>query len=205
MEGGNAMTVQPDYFEALFRANDDPWKFRSRWYEERKRALTLACLPARRYEMAYEPGCANGELSAALAERCDRLVASDGAAAAVEIARGRLATLAHVEVRQMWIPDEWPQQSFDLIVVSELAYYLDGAAIETLVHRIRGSLRPGGTVLACHWRRRIEGCLFDGNEVHRLMNQHLQLHMLSDVVEPDLRLQVWCTDAQSVAHREGLG
>jgi SAM-dependent methyltransferase len=198
------MIVTPDYFEALFHASDDPWSFRSRWYEERKRALTLACLPARRYETAYEPGCANGELSTALAQRCDRLVVSDGAAAAVDIAKRRLAPLPHVDVREMWIPDAWPELSFDLIVISELAYYLDRAAIEKLACRIRASLRPGGTVLACHWRRRIEGCELDGNEVHRLMDRHLQLHTLSDVTEPDLRLQVWCADPQSVAQREGL-
>ena len=42
----------------LFEASDDPWSFKSRWYEARKRALTLAALPKLRYGRAYEPGCA---------------------------------------------------------------------------------------------------------------------------------------------------
>ena len=31
----------PAHFEALFASNDDPWGFRTRWYEARKRSLTI--------------------------------------------------------------------------------------------------------------------------------------------------------------------
>ena len=113
------VTVSTD-FDALFSASDDPWGFRTRWYEARKRALTLACLPARRYHRAYEPGCANGELAAALAPRCESLIASDGTAAAVALAKTRLAAFAHVQVRQAWVPDEGPEGGLDLLVLSEL-------------------------------------------------------------------------------------
>ena len=65
------------HFDGLFAASEDPWHFKQRWYEQRKRAMTLACLPRARYASGYEPGCANGELSAALAGRCDRLLISD--------------------------------------------------------------------------------------------------------------------------------
>ncbi|NYS43147.1 SAM-dependent methyltransferase, partial [Pseudomonas syringae pv. actinidiae] len=68
------MSVADSYFDELFRNNDDPWAFKKRWYERRKRALTLAALPRERYRAIFEPGCANGELSADLAERCDTLV-----------------------------------------------------------------------------------------------------------------------------------
>ena len=70
----------PAHFEALFTSSNDPWGFRTRWYEARKRSLTLACLPHQRYASGFEPGCANGELSAVLAERCDHLLVCDGAA-----------------------------------------------------------------------------------------------------------------------------
>ncbi|EPN67648.1 methyltransferase, partial [Pseudomonas syringae pv. actinidiae ICMP 19101] len=63
------MSVADSYFDELFRNNDDPWAFKQRWYERRKRALTLAALPRERYRAIFEPGCANGELSADLAER----------------------------------------------------------------------------------------------------------------------------------------
>lgn len=194
----------PAHFEALFASNDDPWDFRTRWYEARKRSLTLACLPRRRYASGYEPGCANGELSAALAERCDHLLVSDVAGGAVEAARRRLRAALHVEVTQACVPQQWPDRSFDLIVLSEFAYYLDADALDALVDKSLLSLRPGGTVLACHWRHKIAGCPLNGDGVHALLRERLQMTNLVQVVDADFRLDVWCADPASVAEDEGL-
>jgi SAM-dependent methyltransferase len=198
------MAVDAPHFEALFEHDDDPWRFRSRWYEVRKRALTLACLPSPRYARAYEPGCANGELSAALAARCDRLLVSDIAARAVAAARARTADLPQVQVMQARVPEEWPAGPFDLIVVSELAYYLSRAALDATLEKLRASLADGGTLLACHWRPPIEGCELDGDAVHERIGSRLGLPHLMHVLDADLRIDVWCGDARSVAGREGL-
>ena len=45
------------------------------------------CSRRERYASAFEPGCSIGVLTAQLAPRCDRLLACDVAAAAVESAR----------------------------------------------------------------------------------------------------------------------
>ncbi len=199
------MTYDAARFEALFSADADPWRYRSRWYEERKRGLTLACLPARRYRCAFEPACANGELSALLATRCDRLLACDGAAGAVAISRARLAHHHHVEVRQAWLPQQWPDdERFDLIVISEFGYYLGAGEIDTLAARARASLEEGGTVIACHWRRPIDGCALSGDAVHAQLDAALALPRLTQCVEADLRIDVWSSDARSVAQREGF-
>jgi hypothetical protein len=193
-----------DYFDALFEGDDDPWQFRSRWYESRKRAMTLACLTQERYGSTFEPGCANGELSAALATRCDRLVASDGAARAVALARARTSNMPHVQVRQAWVPAEWPDERFDLIVVSELGYFLSADALQALAIKAKASLLAAGTVLACHWRHRSDDCEFDGDEVHRRLETTLELPRLCQVLDADFRIDVWCREDRSVARREGL-
>ena len=180
-----------EHFERLFNDSDDPWRFRTSWYEARKRALTLACLPASAYASAYEPGCANGELSAALAARCGRLVVSDFALRAVELARRRLVAFAHVEVRQATLPDQWPQGSFDLIVISEVGYYLDASALDRLVANMRKSLNDEGTVLACHWRRPIDDCPLTGDQVHQHLGEGLGRAHLTEVCEADFRIDVW--------------
>jgi SAM-dependent methyltransferase len=192
------------HFDALFAADADPWKFRQRWYEARKRALTLACLPRARYARAFEPGCANGELSAALAERCDRLLVSDGAAAAVAVARERLACWPQVSAIVAWLPDEWPDGQFDLIVVSELAYYLSLDDIDALAAKARASLTPGGDLVACHWRRPIDGCALDGDAVHARLARALDLPCTWTLADPDFRLEVWSQDTRSAAQREAL-
>lgn len=196
--------IDAQYFDRLFDQSDDPWGFRSRWYEERKRALTLACLPGSRYRQGYEPGCANGELSAQLAERCERLLVSDVSARAVELARTRLAALTHVQVVQAHLPEAWPEGRFDLIVISELGYFLDAAALDATADRTRRSLLPGGTVLACHWRRPIRGCALDGDAVHERLARVLGLPTVCEVREADFVLHVWSSDPRSVAEREGF-
>ncbi|MBP8923960.1 MAG: methyltransferase, partial [Thauera sp.] len=85
----------------------DPWGFRSRWYESRRRALVLACLPRQRFAHALELGCANGEMTASLAGRADALLALDASARAIALARQRV-TAPHVRLAQAELPREWP-------------------------------------------------------------------------------------------------
>jgi SAM-dependent methyltransferase len=192
------------HFDALYRASDDPWGLRDRWYEQRKRALVLAALPHRRYANAFEPGCANGELSAALAPRCDALRASDANPAAVALARQRLAGMPQVRVEQRSMPDDWPDERFDLIVVSELAYYLRPPALRILLARAAAALTPEGTLLACHWRRSVETDGQTGDSVHALCEAVSGLHRLLHHEEADFILDAWSPDPRSVAEREGL-
>lgn len=194
---------QPEYFEHMFAANDDPWKFKSRWYEHRKRALTLACLPADRYARGFEPGCANGELSADLAKRCDRLLVSDGIDKAVALASERLRGQYHVEVRKAWMPRDWPRDKFDLIVLSEFLFYLQPEAVEEIAWKAQETLLPGGVILACHWRHPIAHCVINGDEVHAILQKIIHLPSQGQVLEPDLRLDVWSA-APSVAMKEGI-
>jgi SAM-dependent methyltransferase len=128
------MSSMTQYFDELYRRDDDPWKLRKGWYEQRKRSLTLALLPRPHYRNAFEPGCANGELTAELATRCDVLLAADLNATAVRLARERVAAEPHVRLEQRTMPAQWPHEAgpFDLIVISELAYYLDATDLNTL-------------------------------------------------------------------------
>jgi len=191
-----------DYFAGLYQRSDDPWLLRDRWYERRKRALTLAALPDEHYRRAYEPGCANGELTAELAPRCETLLAADLNPAAVDLARRRVAHLQHVQVEQRAMPNDWPDSEFDLIVISEVAYYLNEAQLAGLIARLRASLAEGGTLIACHWRRPIAGWPHSGDDVHRELRAKLTLPRLSCYQDDDMVLDVWSSSAKSVHQRE---
>lgn len=155
-----------EHFEALHRGSDDPWAVRSRWYERRKRALTVASLPRERYGSILELGASVGELTAELSERADTVLAVDGSAAAVDTARARLADRAGVTVTRMRVPGAWPSGAFDLIVVSELAYYLADDEWRSLIQRCIGSLTPGGDVLLCHWLGAADDFAQSGEQAH---------------------------------------
>lgn len=198
------MSVANHYFDELFRDSDDPWAFRERWYERRKRALTLAALPRERYESVFEPGCANGELSAELANRCERLLCCDTSARAVELARLRLAGLNHVEVLHARLPAQWPEGRFDLIVLSEMGYYLDSDDLDLWIQRAVESLTFNGHLLACHWRPHIQGCSLSAERVHRTLSTSLPMQKLFTHHEPDFLLDLWSRDGTSVAEQEDM-
>ena len=124
VRGAARMTLPDSYFAAMYARSADPWGFGDRWYEERKRAVTLAALPQRRYASAFEPGCSIGVLTAALAPRCDALLATDVSQEALAVAGRRLADAGHVRLERRALPDDWPPGRFDLVVLSELLYYL---------------------------------------------------------------------------------
>jgi Nodulation protein S (NodS) len=96
-------TLRAGYFDGMYQAAADPWRFEDRWYERRKYAIALAMLPAERYRAAFEPGCSIGVLTRMLAPRCT-LLACDLAAAAVKAAVGRTSDLP--QVREVYIRTE---------------------------------------------------------------------------------------------------
>ncbi|MCF4998570.1 methyltransferase domain-containing protein [Pseudomonas syringae] len=198
------MSVDDQYFQGLFASNDDPWSFRHRWYEQRKRAITLASLPRPHYRSVYEPGCANGELSAALAERCDRLLCSDTVATAVKLASTRLSLFDHTQVRHGRLPADWPEEKFDLIVFSEIGYYLDAEDLSAVIGHMNDSLTADGQLLACHWRPPIDGCPLNARQVHDQLHEQLHMPRLVLHQEADFILEVWSREPRSVAALEGL-
>lgn len=185
------MNVDAQYFAGLFASSDDPWAFRTRWYERRKRDLIMASLPRQFHERIFEPACANGELSAALAERCAELLCHDLDPTAVALAQARLAHLPHIQVDQGRLPGDWPGGRFDLIVLSEIGYYLDPGQWLQVIEQAVASLTADGGLLACHWLHPIEGCPQQGRQVHALLEQRLPLYRVLRHEEADFLLEYW--------------
>lgn len=185
------MSLDAHYFADLYASSDDPWAFRTRWYEQRKRTLVLASLPRQYYQRVFEPACANGELSAGLAERCAELVCHDLDPTAVRLASRRLAGLGNASVSQGRLPGDWPDGRFDLIVLSEVGYYLGVAQWLRVLEQSLASLTCDGGLLACHWRHPIAGCPQNGDQVHLLLARHLLLHPLCRHEEADFLLEYW--------------
>ncbi|WP_369976400.1 class I SAM-dependent DNA methyltransferase [Xanthomonas bundabergensis] len=197
------MSSVQEYFGAIYR-DDDPFGYRERWYEARKRALLLASLPRARFERAWEFGCSNGELTAALAPRCAALLATDLSERAVALATQRNADAAHVQVRQAEHPRSWPPGRFDLIVFSEVGYYLPLPLLQDCIQRLRASLTEQGVLVACHWLHPFAQARMDGRAVHDCLAQTLQLPRLLRYEDDDVLLEAWSATPYSVAAAERL-
>ena len=177
----------------LHRAEADPWGVDERWYEQRKRELTLAMLPRRSFARGIEVGCSTGALAERLAERCDDLIAVDSSPAAVEAARRRLGHHDHVRVECRRVPLDWPAVTVDLAVVSETAYFLSPGELRDLVVRVQDSLAPGGVVLLCHWRHRIDGWVPDAAQVRGAFTADGRLRVQATYGDRDVEIVLLAT------------
>lgn len=198
------MAESLEYFEQLYQHNDDPWSYANRWYEQRKRNICLSLLTQPHYQNALELGCSNGIFSQQLAERCQALHCVDANARAVELAKKRLASHAHVKVLQHVLPHEFPQHQYDLIVISEIAYYLTQAELLKLIALSEQYLSEQGSLLICHWRYDIDGFELNGEMVHQHFKQHLPLPHYLTVNDPDFLVDLWTKTSESLAQQEGL-
>jgi cyclopropane fatty-acyl-phospholipid synthase-like methyltransferase len=144
-------TLRPEYFDALYTADPDPWKFAASPYERDKYTLTLNAMPKSRYRSALEVGCSIGVLTRSLASRCDTLIAIDAAQTPLLEARRRCADLPGVRFEHMFVPDQWPDGVFELILLSEVVYYLSRDDVGRLAAKVINSLPKGGSVILVHW------------------------------------------------------
>lgn len=193
--------IGESYFDDMLERRDDPWGFESRWYERRKRALTLASLPDERYGTALEIGCSIGVLTADLAVRCDDLLAVDISGRAVDRARIRVDGAARIEHRNAVV--DFPEGAFDLIVLSEMGYYCSEGDLEQLLDSMLAALAPGGSILACHWRHPLDDGPLTGDRVHAALAMR-DLPLIVQHAEDDILIDIYSPDDRSVAGRTGL-
>ncbi len=149
--------LDPAYFEQLYTRDPDPWRFATSDYERDKYAATLAALPPGRFTRCFEVGCSIGVLTRQLAGHCDALLGVDVAEPALAQARERCADQPWVRLERMIVPQDWPEGVFDLIVFSEVLYYLGSSGLHEAAQRTLDSLAPGGTVVLVNWHGNTDG------------------------------------------------
>ena len=159
-------SLPPSFFEEVYAEDPDPWSFATSEYENTKYAVTLAELPRERYHSAFEIGCSIGVLSEQLAARCDALLSIDVAERALRQAAERCAHLPQAQFRLLHVPHEFPDQPFDLILVSEVGYYWSMADLRRSRDLIVDHLVPGGQLMLVHFTVEVENYPISGDAVH---------------------------------------
>lgn len=187
--------VSADAFETRYRDNADPWNYKASPYERGKYQVTLESLSRPRYANAFEPACSVGELTAMLATRCGRLLATDVSETAVQRARLRCAGLHNVQIECRDLRSDFDQHTagkpFDLIVLSEVGYYFDVESLSALAQRLADTLCTNGELIAVHWRGHSSDHVLHGDEVHRCLQHALPLQHRLGEHRPGYRLDSW--------------
>lgn len=161
-----APSLLPAYFDEVYAAHPDPWGFATRAYEKAKYTRTLAALPRQHFDQGFEIGCSIGVLSALLAPRCKALLSVDVSEVALAQARLRLAGSPHVQVQHMAVPNTFPDQALDLVVMSEVGYYWNAHDLARASSHIVDALRPQGVLLLVHWTPPVADYPLTGDAVH---------------------------------------
>jgi SAM-dependent methyltransferase len=158
-----------EFFESKYRGRHDPWNFATSAYEQQRYDAICDALSHRRYELAFEPGCSIGVLTARLAAICGRVRAMDIARTAVQHARKRCKDFPNVEITCGAIPALLPTGAFDLILLSEIGYYLTEDTLQALGIMLTKRLSERGVLLAAHWLGRSADHVLSGDRVHEIL------------------------------------
>ena len=188
-------TLTESYFNDVYSVNDDPWQFESSEYERRKYEATVQALPRSHYQSGFEIGCSIGVLTAMLAKKCRSLLSIDTAEKPLVRARERLTSAPHVALQKMEVPDQFPDQRFDLVVMSEVGYYLAMPDLKRLAQKIVDHLDEGGNLLLVHWTPFVHDYPLTGDQVHeaflQLSGVHQPFKHLSGQREETYRLDLF--------------
>lgn len=181
---------RPATFDAMFDCGEDPWSSDT-WYERRKRALTTAVLRRERYERVLDLGCSTGALTRDLASRSGDVVAIDVSQRALDIAaRDAPSGLT-------WIRGEAPSiitelsGPFDLVVMSEVGYFLTPFELWLTLGGLIERLAPGGELVLVSWRHATREIPSDGPRVHAQVRAVCDRWSVVTLVEEDVLIDVY--------------
>lgn len=187
-------TLSTAYFDDIYNKNDDPWNFQTSEYEKGKYQATVNALQKSKYQNAFEIGCSIGVLTEMLAGRCNKLLSVDVSEMPLEKARKRLADYPQVRFAKMALPREFPEETFDLIIMSEVGYYFSPGDLEVVKKLILEHLSAGGQLLMVHWTPIVHDYPLTGDEVHdsflKLTENNAPLRRLFDSREKKYRIDL---------------
>jgi peptidoglycan/xylan/chitin deacetylase (PgdA/CDA1 family)/GT2 family glycosyltransferase len=145
-----AGTMGREFFEQLFVSSTDPWKYTTP-YEQTKYEQTLSLLPPDRLGKALELACAEGHFTVQLASHVEQLLATDISQIAIDRTAERCVGLEQVQFARLDIARDPIPEQFDLIVCSEVLYYMGSPAdLAALALKFAAALTEGGYLLTTH-------------------------------------------------------
>lgn len=186
-------SLDSEYFKGVYASNEDPWNFETSDYEAKKYAATIEALPKKQYENVLEIGCSIGVLTQLIAEKSMHLLATDVSQKALDIAIKRCEKLNNVSFKKMSFAEELPDEQYDLIMISEVAYYLSPSDWKSSIGTLFEKLLPKGHIVLVHWLPEVHDYPQTGDEVHesfkKLMHSKM-INVFSDRAE-SYRIDVW--------------
>jgi len=187
--------VSRAYFELRFARGDAYSPPQDVKREKIETAFGLARARDLKARHALELGCGSGRCVSALQGISERVLETDIAWNATRQARQREHDASRVTFRVAdLLTDPFPEAPFDLILCSDVLYYMRRDQLAAVTSRLVDLLEPNGHLLAVH--DRVEGDegtgmmefkAFGARTVHDTLAAHSALTVIADQERPSFR------------------
>ncbi|EAU42145.1 hypothetical protein FP2506_16969 [Fulvimarina pelagi HTCC2506] len=159
----------PSHFSQLYADDGDPWHARASRYEIDKRADNCDQLKGLIFDSGLDIGCGEGHLARALVENgiAHAIHGVDRNEAIVARARRAHADIPALCFETRALPADLPEGRFDLVVVSELLYFLDERGLATLARLLAERMTLGAGLFLVNYRGET-GTPLSGRAAHDL-------------------------------------
>ncbi len=188
------------HFETLFSKSADPWKY-THPYEQTKYEQTLSLVQSLPIKSCLELACAEGHFTVQLAPHVKHLVAADISKVALERAAERCSAFPDVEYQQLDISRDAIDGTYDLIVCSEVLYYMGGIQqLKEVAYKMSKALSPEGYIVMAHAHQVIDepdkpgfdwGLLYGAKAISDIFCSLPELNLKKEVRTPLYRIQLF--------------
>jgi peptidoglycan/xylan/chitin deacetylase (PgdA/CDA1 family)/2-polyprenyl-3-methyl-5-hydroxy-6-metoxy-1,4-benzoquinol methylase len=186
------------HFEQLFATKADPWDYTNE-FAQTQYEQTLSLLPEGPISSALELGCAEGHFTVQLAPRVASLTAADLSEVALGRARDRCKAFTNVSFVQLDVAHDPLPGPVDLLVCSELLYYLLPEQLGSVADKLGRSLKPGGYLVSSHVNFAVDGPerpaidwphAFGGKRIRQTLEQAAGLRLVREIRTPLYSVQL---------------
>ncbi len=189
-----------DHFDQTFSNERDPWLYNSP-YEQVKYKQTLSLLDGQIFDKVLEIGCAEGHFTSQLAPYAQNYLATDISQIAVDRTQQRCANYEQISYAKLDVRNGEINGRYDLIVCSELLYFMDTLTTLKLVAlKLANALEVGGYLLTAHahiyqddpkkpgftWEHN-----FGGKVIGETFAQTRGLRLVKEIITPLYRVQLF--------------
>ncbi|MEN4041567.1 MAG: class I SAM-dependent methyltransferase [Anaerolineaceae bacterium] len=131
-------------FNRFYWLDKDPFGAKDSKYELSKQDRLLEFIAQQENRLSLDVGCGNGFLSRRIAAHCGQLIGIDFSSKAIQLAQQNCAGVTNISLHVDDIRNYEHAEVFNLIICSEVLYYLHGQALDDVVKKLHRLSAPDG-------------------------------------------------------------